>query len=296
MAHAPTAMTILGSGTASQVLRRARRMFSEIAPVISRPSACRGDATNWIPKRLRSQATVFSTFTSSSHALQPPALTWRSLRERPKRLRSRPCSAPASSSSRSDRGIRSARVRTASRWSRLYWSAPSGHALTQSVQKMQRPISMPSPSRRSIARVGQASAHAAQPSGHLEASIRGRPRNRSGSDGGGPSGYARVRYPCRRRARITGIIERLLADADRESQVVPAVGEVEALVAQGEVGDLLTPQGVGQAGPVVEGGIHDLVAFEAAGSIRDRDVTELAPPSLHERHRDLVRRERPKRA
>jgi hypothetical protein len=73
-------MTILGSGTASYVFRSASRMFSLSAPVISRPSAWRGDATNWMPKRLRSQPTVFSTFTSSSQALQPPALTWRSFR------------------------------------------------------------------------------------------------------------------------------------------------------------------------------------------------------------------------
>ena len=54
-------------------------MFSVTGPVISRPSAWRGEATNWMPKRPRSQPTVLSTLTSASQALQPPALTWRSL-------------------------------------------------------------------------------------------------------------------------------------------------------------------------------------------------------------------------
>jgi len=39
---------------------------------------------------------VWRTFTSASHPLQPPALTWRSLRERPKRRRARSSSAQES--------------------------------------------------------------------------------------------------------------------------------------------------------------------------------------------------------
>ena len=60
-------------------------MFSGTGPVISKPSACLGEATNWIPNRPRSHPTVPRTLVSASQALQPPALTCRSLSERPKR-------------------------------------------------------------------------------------------------------------------------------------------------------------------------------------------------------------------
>jgi hypothetical protein len=46
IAQAPTAMTIFGSGTASQVFFKASSMFLEMQPVMSRPSAWRGEATN----------------------------------------------------------------------------------------------------------------------------------------------------------------------------------------------------------------------------------------------------------
>ena len=62
-------------------------MFFGTGPVTSRPSACRGEATNWMPNRPRSKPTVLSTLVSASQALQPPALTWRSFSERPKSLR-----------------------------------------------------------------------------------------------------------------------------------------------------------------------------------------------------------------
>ena len=88
IAQAPTAMTIFGSGTASQVFFKASSMFFVTGPVMSRPSAWRGDATNWMPKRPRSQPMVPSTLVSASQAPQPPALTWRRRSERPKSLRS----------------------------------------------------------------------------------------------------------------------------------------------------------------------------------------------------------------
>ena len=77
-------MTNFGDGTASYVFFSASRMFSVTGPVIRSPSAWRGDATNWMPKRPRSNTTVESTLVSASQALQPPALTCRSLSERPK--------------------------------------------------------------------------------------------------------------------------------------------------------------------------------------------------------------------
>ncbi len=55
-ARAPRRRSSRGRGACSRLT----------APVISRPSACRGDATNWMPKRPRSNTTVPSTFTSAS--------------------------------------------------------------------------------------------------------------------------------------------------------------------------------------------------------------------------------------
>ncbi len=66
-------------------------------------------------------------------------------------------------------------------------------ASTQSVQKRQRPRSICTDSPPVIAWVGQLSAHALQPDRHRRASISGRPRNRAGSSGGGPSGNGIVR-------------------------------------------------------------------------------------------------------
>src|SRR5574337_981519 len=73
---------------AAYVFSTASRMFAVTGPVISRPSAWRGDATYWIPNRPRSNTTVPSTLTSASQPLQPPALTTRSLSERPNNRRS----------------------------------------------------------------------------------------------------------------------------------------------------------------------------------------------------------------
>ena len=49
-------------------------MFSVTGPVTTMPSACRGEATNWMPNRPRSKTTVPRTFRSASAALPPPAL------------------------------------------------------------------------------------------------------------------------------------------------------------------------------------------------------------------------------
>jgi hypothetical protein len=84
MAQDPEAITIRGSGVASWHFRSARRMFSVTGPVTMIPSAWRGEATNSMPKRPRSKKMVVKTFKSASQALQPPALTCRSFRDRPK--------------------------------------------------------------------------------------------------------------------------------------------------------------------------------------------------------------------
>src|SRR5262250_3189533 len=83
IAQTPTAITNFGAGTAAYVSSNADRIFSVTGPVITTPSACRGEATNWMPNRPRSKTTVLSTFRSDSQALQPPADTCRNLSDRP---------------------------------------------------------------------------------------------------------------------------------------------------------------------------------------------------------------------
>src|SRR5229473_5124009 len=79
----------------------------------------------------------------------------------------------------------------------------------------------------------------------------------------------------------------------RASQVVTAIREVEALVAEREVGDLLIAQGHRQAGPVVERGVDDLVNGEAALRVGHGHVADLAAPALDQRDAEEVRPRRP---
>ena len=65
-------------------------------------------------------------------------------------------------------------------------------------------------------------------------------------------------------------------------EVVTAVRQVEALVAQREVRDLLISQRQRQTHPVVEGGIDDLVAGETPLAIRQCNMADLAAPALDE--------------
>ena len=110
-------MTTFGGGTASYVFWRASFMFSVTQPVMRSPSAWRGEATIWIPKRPRSHPTVPRTFTSASQALQPPALTCRSFSDRPKSRRSLLSRASASASSSPSATTSASRVLVESRWS-----------------------------------------------------------------------------------------------------------------------------------------------------------------------------------
>src|SRR5664279_3745651 len=236
-------------------------MFSVTGPVMRSPSAWRGEATNWIPNRPRSQPIVPRTLTSALQALQSPALTTRSFSERPNSRRSFRSSASASGSACPVR-TRSSRRRTASRKSCVNAIAPSGQAVTHSVQNRHRPRSSASGPSPPIASVGQTSAHARHPSGHFAGSRMGAPRYRSGIGGGSPAGYAIVRCPWCARASSAFSMK-------SPSQVVAAIGEVEALVAQREIRDLAAPHREGDPQPVVEGRIGDLVAREAAGRVRD---------------------------
>ena len=76
------------------------------------------------------------------------------------------------------------------------------------------------------------------------------------------------------------------------SQIMAAIGKVEALIAQREVGDLLVAHRHCQPHPVMEGRIDDFVATEFPLFIGDRDVTNLAAPTFDQRHNYRVRRER----
>src|SRR5450830_69326 len=253
IAHAPTAITIFGGGTASYVFCSASRMFSVTGPVMRRPAAWRGEATQLLPNRPRSQPIVPRTLTSALQALQSPALTTRSFSERPNSRRSFRSSASASGSACPVR-TRSSRRRAASRKSCVNAIAP----------------------------VGQTSAHARHPSGHFAGSRMGAPRYRSGIGGGSPAGYAIVRCPWCARASSAFSMK-------SPSQVVAAIGEVEALVAQREIRDLAAPHREGDPQPVVEGRIGDLVAREAAGRVRHRDVADFPAPAFRERHNERVR-------
>src|SRR5947207_5250555 len=71
------------------------------------------------------------------------------------------------------------------------------------------------------------------------------------------------------------------------SEVVAAVREIETLVAQGEVGDLLVAHRQGDAEPVVEGGIDDLVAGEGAAAVGEGGMADLAAPAFDERDGDV---------
>ncbi len=173
-------------------------MLRVTGPVTRSPSACRGDATNWIPKRPRSKTTVLRTLTSASHPLHPPALTCRSFNERP-RMRCRSAARRWASLRVSPLvNTKSLRSLVASRYSRVKWSAPSGHAIAHSGQKRHRPRSIRNEPLMAIASVGQASAQASHPAGHRDRSMAGRPRNRSGRFGS-VSGNGNVRLPCRSR-------------------------------------------------------------------------------------------------
>jgi len=97
MAQAPTAMTMRGAGVASQVASSAVRMLRLTAPVTTMPSAWRGEATNWMPKRERSKTTLPRACSSASQPPQLPATTERSRSALPKSRRIRSSSARASS-------------------------------------------------------------------------------------------------------------------------------------------------------------------------------------------------------
>src|SRR5512144_950317 len=77
------------------------------------------------------------------------------------------------------------------------------------------------------------------------------------------------------------------------SQIVPRVRQVEALVAEREVGDLAVAERHREAEPVVERRVLHLVVLEAAAGVGGDDVGDLAAPALDEGHDEPVRLEGP---
>ena len=59
-----------------------------------------------------------------------------------------------------------------------------------------------------------------------------------------------------------------------------AIGQVEAFVAQGKIRNLLVAERAGQAEPVVERWIDDLIKSEPASFIGCRHMTDLPSPPL----------------
>ena len=75
IAQAPTAITILGSGVDRKVSSSAFAIFLVTGPVITTPSAWRGEATKSIPYLPMSKFALEQALSSISHELQPPAET-----------------------------------------------------------------------------------------------------------------------------------------------------------------------------------------------------------------------------
>ncbi len=66
-------------------------------------------------------------------------------------------------------------------------------------------------------------------------------------------------------------------------QIEPAIGKIEALVAEREIGNLLSPECHCQPLPVVKRGVDDLVPGKLTRLVGDGDVTDLAAPPLGQR-------------
>src|SRR5208282_1686338 len=64
------------------------------------------------------------------------------------------------------------------------------------------------------------------------------------------------------------------------SQVEPAVGKIEALVADGKIGNGRAAQSQRETSPIVERRIHYLIAAEAAGSIAQGGMANFAAPAF----------------
>src|SRR5579875_2900679 len=141
-----------------------------------------------------------------------------------------------------------------------------------------------------MASVGQTSAQRRQPSGQRLESTTGRPRKRSGNAGGW-FGKPIVRCFCWARASRTFSMVFYSSNATgvtatpvkgNGSQIMAAIRQIEALVAQREIGNLLVAQRHGQTWPVVKRRVHDFVTREFSCRIGQCHVADFAAPTFHE--------------
>ena len=64
------------------------------------------------------------------------------------------------------------------------------------------------------------------------------------------------------------------------SQIMSAIREVEAFVAEWEIGDLLAAQRIGEPEPVVKGRINNLVTRKPPPIVRQSHMTDFASPAF----------------
>ena len=229
-------------------------MLALTGPVITMPSACRGEATNWIPNRAeveddvaqRGQFRLASVAVPGCNRAKPE----RPPEEAPHFLRSSAVASFASSIRRRRESERDAAARRGPACSER--AARTGAASADRTNRQAPEVQREPGRRRDLpAAPWHASAQARHPARHFaRARSTGRPRNRSGSS------------VCRR--KMVSVRMPLTAAEPSEdelfarSEVVARVGEIQALVAEREVRDLVAAQRRRHADPVVEGRIHDL--------------------------------------
>ena len=222
-------------------------MFSVTGPVTSRPSAWRGEATNWMPKRPRSQhdrrqhvdVGLAAVAAAGAHLAQLE----RAAEELAALLVERRREADGLLLVDDEVLPSAAHARGGSRRRKLI--APVGQASAHSPQKRQRPRSTASSGlERGSRRSGQASAQLAQPAAQ-------RARRRAPGGRGSARAAPAAALPGSESSGASGGVARVAGRTSARlprSEVVPAVGEVEALVAEREVGDL--PAAQRQASPL----------------------------------------------
>src|SRR5438128_4332684 len=75
-------------------------------------------------------------------------------------------------------------------------------------------------------------------------------------------------------------------------EIVTAIRQIKALIAERKIGNLLTAQSHRQTDPVVKRGIDHLVSLKMTCGIGECYVAKLSPPAFDERHRQLIGRKR----
>src|SRR5690606_5044900 len=76
-------------------------------------------------------------------------------------------------------------------------------------------------------------------------------------------------------------------------EVVPGVREIEALVAEREIRNLISPERHRQREPIVEGRVDHFVGCERSHLAGEGEVERFAAPALHDGDREVTRRRLP---